>query len=168
MVHRGSWPAIKCKVPEAALRSIGSGSDAFARLEHGIEGWGWVADPGPEIATWAAMVVPIRRGGGTRIKIAEAFARQCPVVSTAVGAYGYDVVDGEELLRADSPHAFAAACVSLLKNRELRKKLTANAFVKFQERWTWDSIASRVEATVHGCLDTQVVASSGRGFRIVR
>ena len=58
MVHRGSWPAIKCKVPEAALRSIGSGSEAFARLEHGIEGWGWVADPGPEIATWAAMVVP--------------------------------------------------------------------------------------------------------------
>ena len=110
----------------------------------------------------------IRRGGGTRIKIAEAFARQCPVVSTAVRAYGYDVVDGEELLRAASPRAFAAACVSLLKNRELRKKLTANAFVKFQERWTWDSIASRVEATVHGCLDTQVVASSGRGFRIVR
>jgi glycosyltransferase involved in cell wall biosynthesis len=147
------WPSIRREVPEATLRLIGSGSEAFARSEHGIEGLGWVADPGPEIATWAAMVVPILRGGGTRIKIAEAFARRCAVVATSTGAYGYDVVAGRELLRADSPPAFASACVSLLRDSELRERLSANAFVKFQQSWTWDAIGSRVAAAVHACVN---------------
>jgi glycosyltransferase involved in cell wall biosynthesis len=132
---------------------IGSGSETFSHLGSDIQGLGWVADPGPEIATWAAMVVPIRMGGGTRIKIAEGFARQCPVVSTSLGAYGYDVTDNEELLLADSAGAFAAACIALLKSSDLRKRLTEKAFVKFRERWTWEAVASRVEAAVHDCLE---------------
>jgi glycosyltransferase involved in cell wall biosynthesis len=147
------WPYIKREVPEVTLRLIGSGSETFSHLGSDIQGLGWVADPGPEIATWAAMVVPIRMGGGTRIKIAEGFARQCPVVSTSLGAYGYDVTDNEELLLADSAGAFAAACIALLKSSDLRKRLTEKAFVKFRERWTWEAVASRVEAAVHDCLE---------------
>lgn len=147
------WPFIKREVPAVALRLVGSGSEAFSDLGSDIQGLGWVADPGPEIATWAAMVVPIRMGGGTRIKIAEGFARQCPVVSTSLGAYGYDVANKEELLLADSAEAFAAACVSLLQNSNLRNRLTEKAFAKFQERWTWNAVASRVEAAVWDCLE---------------
>ena len=150
------WPAIKRQVPEVELRLIGSGSEGdISRLGSDIQGLGWVTDPGPEIATWTAMVVPIQIGGGTRIKIAEGFARKCPVVSTSLGAYGYDVANKEELLLADSADGFAAACVALLKSRELCNRLAEKAFVKFLDRWTWDSFSSRVEAAVRDCLEKQ-------------
>ncbi len=73
-------------------------------------------DPAAEIATWSAMVIPIRLGAGTGVKIADGFSRKCPVVSTQLGAFGYDVQHGRELLlvRDDDPVAFASACVSLI------------------------------------------------------
>lgn len=148
------WPAIKRQVQDAELRLVGSGSEGtISHLGHDIQGLGWVDDPGPEIATWTAMIVPVRTGGGTRIKIAEGFARKCPVVSTSLGAYGYDVTHSEELLLADSADEFAAACVSLLQSRTLCDSLTEKAHAKFLERWTWNSYSSRVEAVVRACLE---------------
>ena len=61
-------------------------------------------------------IVPIKVGAGTRVKVAEGFARKCPIVATTIGAFGYDVNNGEEILLADRADDFASACLVLLSN----------------------------------------------------
>lgn len=152
---RECWPLIKRAVPNARLRLVGKATDG--PLKPGgsdIDGLGWVADSAAEIATWSAMIIPVRNGAGTRIKIAEAFSRKCPVVSTTLGAYGYDVMDGRELRLADSSGNFAAACVSLVRDPRTAGALAENAWNKFLQCWTWDSIKPHVtravEKTIQG------------------
>jgi glycosyltransferase involved in cell wall biosynthesis len=78
---------------------------------------------GPYYARTRVAVAPIRAGGGTRIKVLEAFAHRCPVVATRVGAEGLDVRDGVHLLMADEPDRFAKACLKLLARDELADRL---------------------------------------------
>ena len=75
---------------------------------------GEVASMEGELARASVAVVPVRYGGGTRVKILESFAHRVPVVSTSLGAEGLDVEDGVHLLIADDPEQFAAAVVRLL------------------------------------------------------
>jgi glycosyltransferase involved in cell wall biosynthesis len=150
---REVWPLVKSQVGEAELRLAGPGSDTFlSQTRSDVSGLGWLDNPAEEIASWSTMVVPIRVGGGTRIKIAEGFARRCPVVSTSIGAFGYDVRDGEELLFADSAADFAAACVRLLRDLAFGDALADRAHQRFRREWTWDAFAPRVEAVVEACL----------------
>jgi glycosyltransferase involved in cell wall biosynthesis len=87
-------------------------------------------------------VVPLRVGGGTRIKIFEALAMARPVVSTTVGAEGLPVTDGQNILLADDPDAFASAVVRLLKDAELRQRI-GRAGRCLAERYSWDAAAQR-------------------------
>ena len=116
---------------------------------YGLEGAfrRWLADqegvllPGgvEDIVPWyrqaAAAVVPLRAGGGTRIKILEAFALGCPVVSTTLGAEGLQVTAGRELLLADDPEGFAGHCRRLLGPASRREELTQNAYRLVCERY---------------------------------
>lgn len=87
------WPRNKAKHMNARLRLVGLGTDSeIAREGVDIDGLGWVNDTAEEISTWSMMIMPIHVGGGTRVKIAEAFSRKCPVVATSLGAFGYKVV----------------------------------------------------------------------------
>jgi glycosyltransferase involved in cell wall biosynthesis len=113
---------------------------------------GWVEDVSAEIATWSLMIVPVRVGGGTRIKIIEGFSRKCPVVATTVGAFGYDIKSREEILLADPPEAFAEACLSLLRDPELGRQMAGRAWRKYLENWTWTAIEPKVAAAVEHCL----------------
>jgi glycosyltransferase involved in cell wall biosynthesis len=150
---RNVWPAIKREFPRAQLRLVGRGSEGYLKeLGPDIIGLGWLEDPGDEIASWSAMIVPIKFGSGTRVKVADGFARGCPVVSTTIGALGYDVNDGEEILLADRAEDFASACTLLLRNPELRVAISEKARKRFLERWTWDSFESTVGAIVQDCL----------------
>jgi glycosyltransferase involved in cell wall biosynthesis len=150
---RESWPAIKQQLPDCRLRLIGEGSDSI-RESAGpdIDRFGWLADPGEEIATWSAMIVPLRLGAGTRIKIAEAFSRKCPVVSTPLGAYGYDVTDGRELLLAGDARSFGNACVAMVRDAGAGADLADRAWQRYLGEWTWDRIAPRVCATAEDCI----------------
>jgi glycosyltransferase involved in cell wall biosynthesis len=133
---------------------IGSQSDVEGpRLGPDIDGLGWVKDPAAEISTWSLMIVPILTGGGTRIKIAEGFSRKCPVVATSLGAFGYDVASGKELLLADYPESFAKACLSILAAPLLGESLAARAMEKYNRNWTWDAIAPRVRAAAEHCQE---------------
>lgn len=91
-----------------------------------------LAGPVPSVAACyeaaVAAVVPLRAGGGTRIKILEAFSYRRPVVSTPLGAEGLAVRDGQDILLAEGPDAFAQACVRLATSRTLRDSLARNAF----------------------------------------
>jgi len=92
-------------------------------------------------------IVPIRAGGGSRIKILEAFACQCPVVSTHAGASGLTLVNGRQLLIGDTPEEFARACISVLTTPNLRDQLVKTAS-------TWLANNNSAECTARALLST--------------
>jgi glycosyltransferase involved in cell wall biosynthesis len=147
------WPLILKKMPSARLRVIGKGGEnqKWSRTA-GIDILGWVDDTQNEMTSWSLAVVPIFIGGGTRVKIAEAFSRKCPLVSTSLGAYGYEVTDGYEILLADSPENFAEKCLRILDRPSVGETLAENAWRKFNEKWTWEAQAGKVAQIVEKVL----------------
>ena len=89
---------------------------------------GAVPDLGASYRAAGAVVVPLRAGGGTRIKVLEAFSYRRPVVSTSIGAEGIDARHGTQLLIGDTPRAFAEQCVRLIQGPRLRQELATRAF----------------------------------------
>ena len=147
------WPQIKEKIPGVRLRLVGQDTNGpLAPKDPSVDGLGWVEDPEEEVASWSLTIVPIGIGAGTRVKIADAFSRKCPLVSTSFGALGYDVRDGRELLLADNPRAFAAACISLILDPVAATAMAERAYNAFLEKWTWDAIAPRIWAAAEDCL----------------
>jgi glycosyltransferase involved in cell wall biosynthesis len=151
----GAWffvdevlPLVRAAVPEVELRLVGRHDDRVAALADrpGVVLRGEVEDVRPELRDAALVVVPIRSGGGTRIKILEAFARRVPVVSTTIGCEGIDAVPGEHLLVGDTPDALANACVQLLRDDELRTRVIDAAHALFVSRYRWEDIRPRVAA----------------------
>ena len=102
---------------------------------------GAVPDVAPYYAAADAVIVPIRAGGGTRIKLLEAFAHRRPVVSTTLGVEGIDARAGEHLLVGDTPEAFAAHCARLMEDGVLAGRLVERAFALVRDRYTPDALA---------------------------
>ena len=147
------WPRVKREVPDVRLRLTGRYSDGPLKPPGAdIDGLGWVADVADEIATWSAMVVPIRRGAGTRAKIAHSLSLKCPVVSTSLGAYGYQFTNGCEAYIVDSAEDFANACVRAIRQPGEAAELAERAWQRFLENWTWEAIRPRIWAAVEDCL----------------
>jgi glycosyltransferase involved in cell wall biosynthesis len=147
------WPILQERIPGIRFRLVGKETDGpDAPRMPGVDNLGWVDNPAAEMATWSAMVIPIRFGGGTRIKIADGFSRKCPIVSTTLGAFGYGAVDGRQLRLADDPKAFAQACVDLIERPDEGAAIAERAWSEFLEKWTWDAIAPRVERAAEDCL----------------
>jgi sugar transferase (PEP-CTERM/EpsH1 system associated) len=115
----------------------------LARRNPAVTVTGRVDDVRPYIARAAVYVVPIRIGGGTRLKIYEAMAMERPIVSTRVGAEGLPVEDGRNMLLADSAGAFAGAVVSLLSNPEEARAIAEYAARQVREGHGWDGVAAR-------------------------
>lgn len=150
------WPTVRARIPGVELRIIGKGF-AGSGLEGapGFTSLGFVDDPAAEIATWSGLIVPIQYGGGTRIKIAESFSRRCPVISTGLGAYGYCVQNGRELILADSAGEFADGCVRLIEEPGLGDRLAANGWELFLREYTWEAIGERVGRAAREVLATR-------------
>jgi glycosyltransferase involved in cell wall biosynthesis len=147
------WPLIKQQVPDARLRIVGKGSESELKpIGSDIDGLGWVPDLADEVASWSLMVVPIKSGAGTRVKIAQAFSLKCPVVSTSYGAYGYNAKDGIYMLLADAPDAFAKACVGIVGSPIQARAMANRAWQDFLQNLTWDAIAPRVWAAAEDSL----------------
>lgn len=152
-------PRIRLHRPDARFHVVGR-YDSESAVEPlrglpGVEVLGEVADVAGRLAAADIAVVPIRFGGGTRIKILEAFAHGLPVVSTTVGCEGLDVVDGQHLLVADDPAAFAAACLRLSEDAELRTKLVAAAAELWQSRYRWTVLSADIIGAVRGAQGHQ-------------
>ncbi|MDR7418867.1 MAG: glycosyltransferase family 4 protein [Armatimonadota bacterium] len=139
-------PRIRHWLPGLRVRLVGETTDEVRRWHDppGVTVTGVVPDMRPELATADLVAVPMRFGGGTRIKILEAFAHRIPVVSTTAGAEGFDVAHERELLLADDAEAFAAACVRLLGDIGLRRALTEAAHRLFQARHRWPDIEREI------------------------
>jgi len=107
---------------------------------------GSVEDARPYIVSASVVVIPLRMGGGTRLKLLEAFALQAPIVSTTLGAEGFDVTSGRELLLADEAGAFARSIVELITDRAQAKRLGQAGRSLAEERYDWQRIVPMFEA----------------------
>ena len=118
--------------PGEAVRALHNGTDVVVA--------GSVPDLEPYYRRAALVVVPMRLGGGTRIKVLEALAYGKAVVATSVGAEGLSLAPGEALEIADGPEAFADACVRLLGDAGARRRLAENGRERVLERYEWDAL----------------------------
>jgi glycosyltransferase involved in cell wall biosynthesis len=126
------------KDPDPAVRAAASG-DPLTRVT------GTVADIRPYLWGAAVSVVPLRAGGGTRLKIYESMAARVPVVSTTIGAEGLEVHPGDDIRIADSPQRFAAECIALLDDKAARKRQADAARRLVSSRYSWDRVARDFE-----------------------
>jgi glycosyltransferase involved in cell wall biosynthesis len=148
---RRVFPTIRRENPSARFFVVGRNPvDAVRALDDGsaITVTGAVPSVQPYLEKASVVVVPIRYGGGTRLKILEAMGHGRAVVSTSVGAEGIDARAEEHLLIADQPDGFAQACLRLTRDPRLRARLTAEAHRLVTTRYEWDSIERRVQAIV--------------------
>jgi glycosyltransferase involved in cell wall biosynthesis len=130
-------PRVRRQIPHAAVRLVGEHGGRLNELAHldGVTVTGFVEDLASELSLASVVAVPLRQGGGTRIKILEAFAHRIPVVSSTVGCAGLDVVHGRHLLVADDPSAFSALCIEALTNVTLRLHLADHGEALLRERY---------------------------------
>lgn len=119
----------------------------LARLK-GVRLAGEVSDIAPEYGDAGAVIIPLRAGGGTRIKVLEAFAHCRPVVSTSLGIEGIEAVPDHDLLVADDPEAFAAACLRLMDDPALGAGLAKSAARLVKARYSQEVVNAQIsEAT---------------------
>ena len=141
---REIMPLIKQKMPDATLTVVGRNpTPALVELgkrDPSLIITGRVDDVRPYIESSAAYIVPLRIGGGTRLKIFEAMAMEKAVVSTTVGAEGLQLTDGVELLLADEPDAFADAVVSVLNDRSYASELGQRAASIVRKNYGWRQV----------------------------
>ena len=140
-------PRIERAEPEATLTIVGR--NPTARVKALAEGrprvtvTGTVADVRPYLEAASVVVVPLRVGGGTRIKIYEAMGMERAVVSTTIGAEGLDVQDGKHIILADDPAAFADAVVGLLRSPERAADIGRAAAMHVRTNFGWASVAEQ-------------------------
>jgi glycosyltransferase involved in cell wall biosynthesis len=119
-----------------------------------VELTGYVDDIRPVVAQSWGCIVPLRVGGGTRLKILEAMALGTPVISTTKGAEGLAVTPGEDILIADEPLDFADAVLHLFSDQDLRAKLAANGRRTVEAHYSWDACAQPLQELLHRVVQT--------------
>jgi len=148
---RDILPLIRAEEPGVRLSIVGRApTPAVKRLadEHDVTVTGRVDDVRPFMKEAAVYVVPLRIGGGTRLKIFEAMSMGKAVVSTTVGAEGLPVTDGRHVRLADEPAAFAGAVVRLLRDADARARLETAARALVVEQYDWSAVAGSLESAL--------------------
>lgn len=140
-------PKIRAQLPDATLTIVGRNPTAKVRALHapaaGVTVTGSVPDVRPYLASHQLFIVPLRVGGGTRLKIYEGMTMGLPTVSTTIGAEGLPVVDGEHLVLADDPESFASACIALLRDPMQARAMGDAADGYVRQQFGWDGVARR-------------------------
>jgi glycosyltransferase involved in cell wall biosynthesis len=151
-------PRLTKRIPDVRTLIIGRGSELLNIPSHGrVVATGFVEDLSVLLSETDVAVVPLLVGGGTRIKIIEAWANNLPVVSTARGAYGLGAINGENVLLADDPEAFARAIALTLGDFSLRDRLIENGAARAKVL-SW----SRIEMDLGEHLVRVAVSGSSR------
>lgn len=159
------YPRIRQTIPAVTLRVTGrtDGVDlgSLPRRE-GVEYTGYVEDIRPVIAQSWASVVPLRIGGGTRLKILESMALGTPVISTSKGAEGLDVSDGENILIADEPREFADKAVDLLRSPQLRGRLAAGGLELVAREYDWKPVGRTLRKLIERAMTATTTRTAWR------
>jgi glycosyltransferase involved in cell wall biosynthesis len=138
---------IRKAVPDVRLFIVGNKPHErlnSIRQRTDIEVTGYVQDVLPFLHSASVYVAPLRMGSGTRLKLLQAMAAGCPIVSTHVGAQGLDVTSGREMILADDAISFAQATITLLRDSKLRQGLASAAHQLVCERYDWSVIIPRL------------------------
>ena len=145
------WPLVLAKVPDAKFRIVGRNPDRRVQALAGntVEVTGRVLSVVEHLRAAAVVVVPLRVGGGTRLKIYEAMAVGKAVVSTSVGAEGLDVHHGRDMILADSPVEFAESVITLLRDPDLRSR-QGRAAAEVAANYGWPRIARKFGEVLQG------------------
>ncbi|HMD35946.1 MAG TPA: glycosyltransferase [Vicinamibacterales bacterium] len=151
-------PLIRAEEPDVRLSIVGRApTPAVSKLADTyrdcVRVTGRVDDVRPYIAEAGVYIVPLRIGGGTRLKIFEAMAMAKAVVSTGVGAEGLPVEEGRHLILADEPNTFARAVVRLLRDVNRRRALEGAARALVIEKYDWSSVAGDLERALLDVAD---------------
>jgi glycosyltransferase involved in cell wall biosynthesis len=152
---RDIWPRIAEAHPEARCKIVGGNPppSVLALAGPRIELTGFVSDLRPHLAAAAVVVVPLRLGGGTRLKVVEAMAMGKAIVSTTLGAEGIEAIPGRDLLIEDQPAAFADAVNRLLANPGRAALIGQSARNLAVERYSWSGAARTLEGFYRRLLD---------------
>jgi glycosyltransferase involved in cell wall biosynthesis len=138
------FPLVKPICPDSELLVVGARpAPALLRLSEQdprVRVTGYVDDPTPLLRESAVFIVPLRAGGGMRVKILDAWSRGIPIVSTTIGCEGIAVRDGENILIADEPHTFADAVTRIIQNPTFGRQLADNGRRWVEERYHWRRI----------------------------
>jgi glycosyltransferase involved in cell wall biosynthesis len=143
-------PHVRAARPDTPVTWIGSATDEQRRhyaARFGIDVSGYVDDVRPLMRDAACHIVPLRAGGGTRLKILNSWAMGRPVVSTTIGCEGLDAVDGRNILIRDDPKDFADAMISVLEDEVLARRLGEAGRATAEQHYSWDVIG-------RGLIDT--------------
>jgi len=145
-------PKIQQQYPDASLMLVGYNPSEFmleaARENNNIMVTGTVPDVKPYFDQASAMVVPLLQGGGTRLKILEAFASGCPVISTSKGAEGLQAQDGKHLLLRDSIADIIEGINAVWSDIHLSQNLTQSAYNLVQTTYSWQAVAQNIEDAI--------------------
>ena len=149
-------PLIRARQPSVRTSWVGRAPLAVReayRSQHGIELTGYVSDVRPHVQSAACYVVPLRVGGGTRLKILDAWAMGKTVVSTSIGCEGLDARDGVNILIRDHPADFADAVLTVLQDASLRARLGAQARHTVETIYDWDVMGAAMLRDYHALVE---------------
>lgn len=145
-------PKIRVRCPDVELRIVGRRPTIrlrrFAEKHAGVEVTGDVDDIRPHLHAGKVYIVPLRVGGGTRLKIFEAMAAGKAIVSTTIGAEGLPIHPGEDILLADEPNGFAEAVIELLHNVSRRESLERSARNLVESRYSWCAVGATLDSVL--------------------
>lgn len=151
------WPLLTASVPDLRFFAVGKKPPpevlAFAARDPRVIVTGYVEDVRPYVSKAAVYVVPIRVGGGTRVKVLDAMASGKAIVSTSVGCEGIRVTSGEELIVEDSPAGIAAATVALLTDDTRRRTLGAAARRRAEDTYSWSIVGQQLLKAYHLAIE---------------
>jgi len=163
------WPLVRARIPDAHFRIVGRnpGRQVQRLASESVEVTGRVTSVVDQLREAAVVVVPLRIGGGTRLKIYEAMAAGKAVVSTSVGAEGLEVHHGRDAILADTPPTFSEAVVMLLRDPSLRRRYEAAA-ATLASQFDWPAIgfefAQLLEHVRLGAVPQRIGAGSRASF----
>jgi glycosyltransferase involved in cell wall biosynthesis len=153
-------PLVRQELPQARMYVVGKNPPASVRAlaqRENIVVTGYVEDIRQYVAQGSVVVVPMRMGGGIRVRILQMMAMAKPVVSTSLGAEGIDVTDRQDILLADGEVDFAQATLQLLREPALRGHIGNNAHQLVERRYSWDTVVDLTERVYR-----RVVQGSGQ------
>ena len=141
------FPLLKEEIPELKVFIVGRNPPQnIINLgsQEGITITGTVDDVRPYISKSTLYIVPLRIGGGSRLKILEAMAMKKPIVSTSIGAEGLEVTHCKDILLADTPTDFCSHCIQVLHNHHLSESIAQNGFELVHKKYKWASIGKKL------------------------
>jgi polysaccharide biosynthesis protein PslH len=143
------FPLVKAVIPEAEFLAVGKNPPAEISRIAGVVAPGYVDDVETFFHTCRVFVVPIRAGGGMRVKILDAWDRGLPIVSTTIGAEGIACESGKDILIADDPESFAGEIVRILQDDDYAQRLRTAGRVTVEQRYNWQRVYQAWDQVYH-------------------